>query len=482
MSGGVSRTKVLSSLIWVYLETITAQAVSFIVSIVLARLLEPSYYGTIALILVFINIANVFVTSGFTAALVQKKDSDILDYNTVFWFNFVLSVFFYIVLFLCAPYIADFYSNAILINLIRVLALRIPLAAVNSVQLAYVSNKMVFKKSFLTNSGGAIISGVVAIILALLGYGIWVLVFQSLANIVFSTLLMCFVVEWKPKMEFSFERLITHVSFGWKILVTGLMFSAYNELRAIIIGKKYSAADLAYYDRGNSFPKLIGTNIDVTINRVLFPALSKSQDDMARMALGSRRAAKTSAYIMTPILFGLAVLAKPLVALLLTEKWLPCVPYMQVMCLVWWLQPTQSCSIQAVKAIGRSDLYLNIEIISKVTGVLLILAAIKCFNTPFSIAVTMLISQFVAMLTYGSFVSKYIGYRLREQFADLLLPAAISCFICICVYFISFDVGNIIIKLSLQVVLGFLIYLVISYALRVEEFFYLLGIFKKGKK
>ena len=465
MSEPVSRNRILSSLIWVYLENIAAQLVSFIVSIVLARLLNPSDYGTIALVSIFINIANVFVTSSFSFSLVQKRDSDELDYNTIFWFNLAMSVIIYVILFLIAPLVANYYDKQIVTVLLRVLALRIPLSAINSIQLAYVSNKMVFKKSFITNSGGAVISGFIGILLAALGVGIWALVAQTITNVIFSTLLMAIVVQWRPRFEFSMERLRRLLGFGWKLLVTGLMFAVYNELRALVIGKRYSADDLGYYDKGYSFPKLIGANIDTTITRVLFPTLSKSQDDSAQLIAATRRASKTSAFIMTPILFGLAIIAEPLVRVLLTEKWLPCVPYLQVMCLVW-----------------RSDLYLYIELISKCVGVLLIVVTVSLFNSPFAIAVSMLIGQVIAVLIYGAFVSRYIGYTIRQQLFDLLVPGLISAFMCVAIYYLGLFISNSILSMIVQVTVGGCIYIFISELFKIEEYVYLKKMIVSGVK
>lgn len=482
MTVQVSRKKILSSLVWVYLENISAQVVSFVVSVVLARLLSPSDYGTIALVTVFINIANVFVSSSFSFALIQKKDCDELDYNTIFWFNLGISLLLYLILFALSPLVGKFYNDISVTLLLRVLSIRIPLSAINSIQLAYVANEMVFRKSFITNSSGAIVSGIVGISLAVIGFGIWALVAQTITNIIFSTFLMSIVVKWKPKLQFSLERLKGLVGFGWKLLVTGLMFAAYNELRSLVIGKRYSAEDLGYYDKGYSFPKLIGANIDTTITRVLFPTLSKSQGDMNRLRSTTRRASKTSAYIMTPILFGLAVIARPLVQFLLTDKWLPCVPYLQIMCIVWWLQPTQSCSIQSIKAIGRSDLYLYIELTCKVIGVGLIYGAVVLFNSPFSIAVSMLLSQILAVIVYGLYVSRHIGYKLRDQIIDLLIPGSLAFVMGFIVYFVGGLIDNNLIKIVVQIIIGAVIYISASASFKIEEFSYLFGLVKKTIK
>lgn len=479
MEERVTQKKVLKSLFWVYCENISAQLVTFMVTVILARLLEPEDYGTIALVTVFINLANVFVSSSFSMSLVQKKDADRVDYNTVFWFNSVIAIVLYLLLFFSSTYIGRYYGSDLLTIIVRILGLRIPLSAYNSVQTAYVSNKMVFRKSFISTFFGAFVSGIFGIVAAYLGYGVWALVIQSISNVLFNTLFLSFVVEWKPKWEFSLERLKDIFDFGWKLLITGLMFTGYSELRTLVIGKRYSKDELGYYNKGFQFPQFIASNIDSTITRVLFPTLSKNQDKVLDMKNMTRRSAKTSAFIMTPILFGLAIVADNLVKILLTEKWIPCVPYLRIMCIVWWLQPTQSCSIQAIKAKGRSDIYLMIEIVNKIAGICLLIGAIFVFNTPFSIAVSMLVGQVLAMITYGIFVSKYVGYELKEQVVDLLIPASLGIVMACVVYFVGNVIHSTYLALCVQIMLGALVYIILSAFFKVEEFIYLKRIILK---
>lgn len=481
-SNSRSVSKIFSGLFWVYLENIAAQVVNFIVSVILARLLDPGHYGTIALVNVFINIANVFVTSPFSYALIQKKDADELDYSSMFWFTVWMSFVFFAGLFFLAPSIGNFYGNADLVLILRVLLFRIPLSACNSIQMAYVSGHMVFKKSFLSNSGGALLSGAFGIVLAYLGFGIWALVAQSLLNVLFNTLILMIVVKWRPRLLFSYERLKPLIRYGWKLLATGLMFTGYTEIRSLIIGKRYSAEDLGYYDRGYSFPRLVASNIDSTINRVLFPTLSQQQDDMVRLREMTRRSAKTSAYLMTPLLFGLAIVAEPLVRMLLGEKWMPCVPYLQILSIMWWLQPTQTCSAQAIKAIGKSDIYLRIEIISKVFGLTLLAWAVFIVNSVKAIAISMLIGQAIAVVIYGIHVDKYVGYKFVDQLQDVLKPGIIGLVMCLPLYYIPNLVSNEVLCIAVQIVIGGIIYLGISKILNLEEFRYLTGLIKNRKK
>ena len=477
MRGKIKSNKVVSGLFWVYLENISAQIVSFVVTIVLARLLEPSYYGTIALVSVFIAVATVFVNSGFGAALIQKNDADELDYSSMFWFNLTVSVLLYAVIFAFSPAIAHYYGVAELSLVMRILALSVPLSAFNCIQQAYVSSRMVFKKSFLSNSGGALVSGIIAVVMAYSGAGIWALVAQRILHVFFNTLFLRLIVKWSPKWVFSWSRLKPLVSFGWKILSTGLLFTIYAELRTLIIGKRYSTQELGYYNQGFSFPKFIASNVDTTINRVLFPSLSNIQDKGASLADKTRRAAKTSAFIMTPVLLGLLMVSDTLVPLLIGEKWLPCVPYMKIMCLVWWLQPTQTCSLQAIKAIGRSDVYLYAEIFNKVIGLGLLAYAVFVQNTVMAIAVSMLLAQAFAMIVYGLCSMRYVGYRLRDQLLDLIVPLLLSIPMCIAVYVIPYIICNKLICLCSQIIAGGLLFLAAAFFFRNEALSYILNIF-----
>lgn len=468
----MDRGTIVKGLFWVYFENIAAQVVSFIITIVLARLLAPSLFGTIALVAVFINIANVFVNTGFSSALIQKKDADPLDYDTMFWFNLAISLFLYILLFFAAPAVAHYYNDESLTRILRVLAISIPLCAFNSIQVAYVSSHMIFKKTFLSHSGGALLSGIIGVIMAYLGFGVWSLVWQRLTNVAFNTIILRLTVPWAPTFRFSYERLKPMFSFGWRILVTGLMFSVYNEVRSLIIGKRYSTEELGYYDRGWSFPKLIANNIDATVTRVLFPALSSEQNNAERLMEKTRRAAKTSSYVMTPFLFILAAMAEPLVSVLLGDKWLPCVPYLQIMCFVWWLQPTQTCSVQAIKSIGRSDVYLRLEILNKVVGVGLLLYAVFVLDSVLAIAFTMLAYEVFSMITYGLVSHHYIGYKMKYQLVDILQPMAIALVVCALANLVSLLISNNIVIICVYLVLGLALYVLFSEIFKIDAYLY----------
>ena len=305
---------VVKGFIWRFAERCGAQLVSFIVSIVLARLLVPEDYGTIALVTVFTVILQVFVDSGLGTALIQKKDADDLDFSSVFYFNFVVCLVLYAGMFMAAPYIAKFYDDISLTPVIRVLSLTIVISGVKGIQQAYVSRNMLFKKFFFSTIGGTIFSAFLGIGMAYVGFGVWALVAQQLSNTMIDTLILWITVKWRPKKMFSWQRLKELLAFGWKLLVSALLDTGYNNLRNLIIGKMYSPTDLAFYNQGDKFPKIIITNINTSIDSVLLPTMSNSQDDRERIKQMTRRAIKTSTYVMAPLMMGLAFCAEPIVS------------------------------------------------------------------------------------------------------------------------------------------------------------------------
>ena len=273
-----TKEKVLAGLFWTFGERILAQGVSFILSIILARILLPSEYGIIAMVMVFINIANVFTSTGFGEALVQKKDADELDFSTVFFCTLSLSIVIYIILFIGAPYIAEFYHTKEIILVLRILSIKIVLSSIATVQHAYVQKRMIFKKFFFSTLGGTVISGILGIVLAYSGFGVWALVFQYLTNTIIDILVLLKTVPWHPRLIFSVERAKQLMDFGWKLVFSNLINVVYNESRSLIIGRSYSSADLAYYNKGNQIPSLAITNIDTAIGNVVFPAMSAAED------------------------------------------------------------------------------------------------------------------------------------------------------------------------------------------------------------
>lgn len=474
------KAKTLSGVIWKFGERVSAQAVNFIVSIILARLLLPEDYGLIALVTVFITICNKIVVSGFATSLIQKKDADNLDFSTVFYFSLAVAVVLYTGLFFSAPFIADFYSAEsdpkLFIQVIRVMGLNLFVIAVNSVQQAYVSRTMQFKKFFYSTIIGTIISAIVGIAMAYAGKGVWALVAQNLILAVVNGIVLWFMVKWRPELKFSFKRLKTLYSYGWKIFVASMIKILYNDLRSLVIGKVYTAADLAFYNKAQSFPQLIDTNVEGTIDSVLFPAISKKQSSVDDMRAMLRRAIKTTSYVLMPLLAGLSAVAKPFIIILLTDKWAESIPLMQILAFSFMFAPVELENLQAIKAIGRSDVALKVEIIKKVVGVIILIVSIPFGVT--AIAVGMVISTTLSAIINAIPNKKLLGYTFKMQLMDILPSILLSFIMFGVVYPISILNINIYLMLIIQVAVGAVVYVGLSAIFKVESFKYILGIVK----
>ena len=479
MRSNSNRKKVLSGMFWKFSERICAQLVSLVVSIVLARILDPDHFGIVSIILVFINIANVFVTSGFSSALIQKKDADSKDFSTIFYFNIVFSAVIYALIFIFAPLVEKFYEMEYLSLAMRILGLKIPISAVNSVQQAYVSRHMQFRKFFFATIIGTIISAFVGIFMAYKGFGVFALVAQYLTNSTIDTVILWFVVRWRPTREFSFARMKGLLSYGWKVLAADLIRAVYEDIYSLVIGKKYTSEDLAFYSKGKHYPQLIVTNVNTTISSVLFPALSKYQDDKVQLAKMMRRSIRTSSYILSPLMFGMAAVAEPLVRLVLTEKWLPCVPFLRVACLYLLLMPMQSANLQAIKAIGRSDLTLKLEIAKRAVGIITLIITMQ-----FGVMAIALGSVFVtiaASLLNAVPNKKLLNYSYFEQLMDMLPSFAMSLGMAVLVYLVGFLGLKDLPTLIIQVLLGAVLYIGFSILTKNDNFKYILSIFKRKK-
>lgn len=465
---------VLSNLIWRFAERIGAQLVGFIVSIVLARLLEPDAYGTIALITVFTTILQVFVDSGLGNALIQKKDADNLDFSTVFFTNIVFCCVLYTILFVSAPYIADFYRNSNISAYTRVLGLTLVISGVKNVQQAYVSRHMMFRRFFFSTLGGTIAAGCVGVIMAYTGFGVWALVAQQLINLSIDTLILWFTVKWRPDFVFSFERLKSLFNYGWKLLASNLISNIYENLRQLLIGKIYTSADLAQFNRGKQFPNLLVQNVNTSIDSVLFPTMAKVQDSKVRVKEMTRRSMKISTYVMAPLMMGLVATGTSLVGLILTDKWLPSVFFMRIFCITFIFYPLHTANLNALKAVGRSDLYLKLEIEKKIVGLIALFTTV--FISVEAMAWSLLLSSFASQIINAAPNKKILHYGYLEQIKDILPPILLSLIMAILIYPIQYLGLSYLLTLLIQVPAGAIIYIIGSKLLHLDSFEYLLGI------
>ena len=349
------KKKTIEGLFWRFGERIIAQLITFIVSVMLARILVPEQYGTISIVNIFISLANVLVTDGLGTSLIQKKDADELDFCTMFYASTILSVILYGLLFVAAPFVATVYNNELLTPVLRVMGVRILIAGFNSIQQAYVSRNMVYKKFFYSTLFGTVASAFIGIGMAYRGYGVWALVAQYTSNNIIDTIVLFITIEWRPKFRFSIRRFWSLYSYGWKVMCTGFIGTFFEQLRGLIIGVRYTSADLAFFNKGEQIPGFISGNINQTISSVMFPAISAIHDNEINMRNAVSRMMEVCSYITMPLLFGVATIAPQLIRILLTDKWLPCIPFLQIICVQQCFAIISTANLQAIKASGLSD-------------------------------------------------------------------------------------------------------------------------------
>ncbi|MEG0051018.1 MAG: lipopolysaccharide biosynthesis protein [Terrisporobacter sp.] len=477
------KEKIIQSLIWKLMERGGVQGIQFIMQIILARLLTPEDYGSIAIIAIFITIANVFVQTGFNTALIQKKETDELDYSSVFYLSVFVALIIYIILFVAAPFIADFYGIDNLTVVIRVISITLFFGAYNSIQNAIVAKHMEFRKLFFSSTGAVFISGMIGIALAYAGFGVWALVAQQLINQITISVILSFILKWHPKLMFSFERIKVLFSYGCKLLVSALIDTFYMNIRSLIIGKMYSPSMLGFYNRGDQFPQLIVSNINGSIQSVMLPALSSQQDNVDKVKNMMRRGIVTSSFIVFPTMVGLAIVAKPLVSILLTDKWLPCVHFLQIFCISYALWPIHTANLQAINAMGRSDIYLKLEIAKKVVG--MIILVISLFYGVYGIAIGTLIAGIISTFINSYPNKKLLNYSYLEQMKDIMPSFIISILMGIITYSVRFlNMGNMF-TITIQILVGAISYIVLAKIFKLECYIYLVdtlkGILNKRK-
>ena len=478
-SGQYIKIQAISGMIFRFGERILAQLVSTVVTILLARILLPEDYGIVSLTTIVITLCNVLVTDGLSSSLIQKKDSDSLDFSTIFWVSLVLSFALYGAVYVCAPMIAAYYNQPMVIAILRVMGLRVPLAAINSVQSAYVSKHMMFKKFFWATLAGTLISGVIGIYLAYHGAGAWALVVQYLAKTIIDTGVLWFIVRWRPKFEFSVKRFRDLFSFGWKVLVSGLIGEFYEELRSLIIAKRYTATDLSYYTKARHFPKLLGNNVSTTITLVMFPAFSQYQDDISLLKKAVRRTMSVSAYILFPIMLGFAAIADSFVRLVLTEKWLPCVPFIYVFSVMFLLKPLKNINKSVMKALKRSDLDLYVNVFEKVIGIVLIFVFMN--HGTLWLALSALVTYLIAAVVNSIVCGHLIQYSFGEQMKDILPHLLYSLIACLPAFLLNALSVHLVIKVLLQILSAVVLYVGMSALFRTEAFLYVITYIKKKK-
>ncbi|MDD4921391.1 MAG: lipopolysaccharide biosynthesis protein [Bacteroidales bacterium] len=474
------KKQTVTSVVWSAIDRFASQGIQFVMSIIIARLLLPSDYGLIAMLSIFLAVAQTFVDSGFGTALIQKKDRTEADYSTAFYFNFGVAVLAYLLLFWAAPYIADFYHQDKLTSVTRVVGLTLIINSLGLVQWAKLSITLDFKKLAVASVIAVTISGLCGVWMAYHGYGVWSLVAQTLLNNLTNMLIMWVLSKWHPVLVFSKDSFYKLFSFGSKLLLSSLLHTVYTNLYTLVIGKRFSSSELGFYNRSSTIAQFSSSNLATVIVRAIYPIQCRMQDDDERLKYFFMKYLRLSCYIIFPITIGICSLAEPLVLLVLKDKWLPAVPLLQILSIAYMWDPIMkmNCSILNVK--GRSDYFLKAEIIKKVTGILILIATI-----PFGVKVMclgLILYAFADMRIITIYTKKMMGLRLSTQIKELYPILLLSVSMGMIVYGTSLLFGSPALKLIFGTVAGLVYYVLVSWLARFEEFEFLLSLIEKKKK
>ena len=454
---------IAASMIYKTLERFSVMAFQMIVQIVIARILSPDDYGIVAMMAVFIN-------TGFNSAVIQKKEASKRDYSTALFINLLIGIALYLILFFSAPAISSFYHQPKLVATLRVLGLILPLGSISSIQSAIATREMLFRKLFICNIIGSVVSGMAGILAAVCGLGCWALIIQQLTCVFVITLALSINASWEPSFAFDRESAKRMFAFGWKMLAAGLLNAIYNELNSLIIGRKYSSSDLAFYTKGKTFPSTLTSGVDSALQSVTLSVFSKNQTDKNSLHQLLHKTLVSNSYLLIPSLLLLGIVAEPLTLVLLTEKWLPIVPYMQICCFTFAFHPMASIDMQVIAAVGRSDMRLKLEFIKKPICLLLLTIAVP--YGPMAIALSAAAGSIVSLFIGVVACSKIVGYSFSSHFRDVLPIIILSVCSITPVLFLKYLLSNNYVLLLVQCVIAVISYSLVSIIIKMEGFYY----------
>lgn len=466
-------------MIWKLAERVGAQFVTLAISIILARLLTPDDYSVVGVVNIFFAFCNIFIIGGFNTALIQKKDADKQDYSSVLWVSLAISFVLYAALFIAAPWIGELYNKPLLGPVFRVMGITLIIDAVKAVVYAYVSNQLQFKKFFFATLVGTLGSAMVGIVMAFNGMGPWALVAQKMISSIADTLVLTFSSKFRVQLKVSFARIKQLFSYGWKIFVSSLISTTYDQLNPLIIGLRFSAVDLSFYTKGQSFPLALNYTLDGALTSVLFPVMSKVQDDKDRVLEYTRKFMRIASYVVFPSMVGFLAVSDSFVRVLLTDKWMPASIYIKLFCITYMFNIIQNGNLQTIRAIGRSDIILKLEILKKSLYFLVIFIAVFVAKTPEWLAAATILNTIIATIINTTPNRKLINYKRRDQFADILPNLILSAIMGVAVYAVNYLAIMPLLKLGLQLVVGAMVYVVLSIVTRNENFYYLLKMLKQ---
>lgn len=461
------KSKTQKGLVWSFVERFATQGVQFLFGIILARLLSPEDYGTIAIPLVFLAIAQCVIDSGFSTALVRKPELTDDDLSTAFYFNIGVGIICYSILFLTSPLIADFYNTPILADLLKVTALATLFNPLCAVQQAILTRKIDFKTQAVVSLSGAIVSGIVGLLMAYNGFGVWSLVCQQVGGYVIRTVLLWILGRWKPKRRWSWESFHYLWGFGSKMLASGLLDTIYNNIYPIVIGKFFSANDLGNYTRAQQFATLPSSNVTGVLQRVTFPVLSSIQNEDERLARNYRKILKLSAFLIFPMMLMLSAIADPLVRVVLTDKWEGCIILLQIVCFSMMWYPIHAINLNLLTVKGRSDLFFRLEIFKKICGV-----CVMCVTIPQGIIWMVsggIVSSMIALLINTYYTGKLIKVGYLRQMGDLFPIFGVAFLMWLVIHISLWITSNVYLQLPIGIFVGLLVFIVCAKLLLKSE-------------
>lgn len=469
----------IKGVVWSAVERFSVQGIQFVLSIVIARLVAPSEYGLIAMLGIFLAIAQAFIDSGFSTALVQKKDRTEIDYSTVFYFNLVIAIIVYGALFLVSPYIATFYKEPKLELVTKWVGLNLIISGLSIVQRAKLTIKLDFKTQAKASLIAVLLSGVIGVILAYKGFGVWALVIQALLNNLLDTLLLWIYAKWRPLLIFSWRSFRILFSFGSKLLLSVLLHTIYLNLYSLVIGRRYSSADVGYYNRASSFAQFPSVNLSLIVTRAIYPVLCKMQDDEKELMKSFVQAIRISCILIFPLMVGLAVLAKPFILLFLTEKWIMAVEPLIILCLAYMWFPIMYLNNQILNVKGRSDYYLKAEIIKKIVAIIILVTTmplginILCWG----ILIYNVIDMFIIIMFSRRIINVGFYIQIKTVFPVFAMAACMGGIVLITTFFFHSNV----LKLLIGVTVGVLAYLILGLCFYRENMFKVFPCLKRKK-
>lgn len=475
------KTSVSKNIFWSIAERFSSQALYFVISVVLARLISPDIYGIVNIVTVFVNLFSLAVQTGFSSALIFDDKTDERKYSSAFWSTLILTSVLYGVLFVAASLIATFYGYPEIKLYVRVMSLQLILQGIYSIPFAYVSKHMLFSKTVISTFVGMAVSGVVAVFLAINGMGVWALISMNGIQVLVATIVLWVIIKFKIQLILDIKSVIRMWGYCWKLMAVDFLNSLYTNLNSLIIGKKYQSSDVAYYNKAYSLPQTLLGSVNTAISQVLFPVFAQVKSSIGETREMLRKSIRAMNYIILPVLTGLAAISHDAILLLFTEAWLETAPYLQLMCIAWMFQPIQTNTAQAMKALGKTSVYLKLEIVKKVCGLVILLFFLVTGTSAISLAWALVASQIASILLNMPVLKKYFEYNYSAQIKDMLSSVVMNLimFILVCGVGLLFD--GLVLRLVIQVLTGVLCYMALSLITKNENMLFIIEKIKNRK-